>query len=98
MEAALALAMYGLFYGRHPNAGLLIGVSGIIIGVVALISSSGTVGIGLGVVNIAQGVLLIVKWWNRRRRDRAPRALGNKGRAIIAVLTGRMRDAAPESV
>jgi hypothetical protein len=41
------------------------------------------------------GVINIAGWWNRRRRDRARRAIGNKARAIIAAMTRRMRQAAP---
>jgi hypothetical protein len=41
-------------------------------------------------------VINIAGWFNRRRRDRARRAIGNKARAIIATLTRKIRQAAPQ--
>lgn len=77
----------GLLGWRNRHAGLLVGIGGIIVG----IARPGP----LGAVNIALGVLGILQWWNRRRRDRAPRAIGGKARAIIAAMTAAMRKATP---
>jgi hypothetical protein len=82
------VAAYGLLGRRDDYAGLLTGAGGIIVGV----ARPGP----LGAACIALGVIGIAGWWNRRRRDRARRAIGNKARAIIAALTRKMREAAPQ--
>jgi hypothetical protein len=74
---------------RSGHAGLLIGAGGIVVG----IARPGV----LGWLDIAVGVINIVMWLNRRRRDRARRAIGSKERAIIAAMTSRMREAAQSS-
>lgn len=37
-------------------------------------------------------VAVIVRWWNRRRRDRARKWLGAKSRALRDAIVRRMRD------
>ena len=88
MGAGVMVAAYGLLGRRNDYAALLIGAGGIIAG----IARPGP----LGAADIVLGVINIAGWWNRRRRDRARRAIGNKGRAIIAAMTRKMRQAAPQ--
>jgi hypothetical protein len=49
----------------------------------------------LAVVNGLGALLAAWEWWKRRRRkDRAPRAYGEKSRALVAALVRRAREAA----
>lgn len=43
-------------------------------------------------------VALIIRWFNRRRRDRAAKFIGAKSRAIRDALVRRMRELAPRPV
>jgi hypothetical protein len=86
MGAGILVVVAGLLGWRGGWSGLLVGAGGIVVGV----ARPGVV----GVLDIATGVACIVMWLNRRRRDRARRAIGGKGRAIIAAMIGRMRQAA----
>ena len=86
MVAGVMVEVAGLLGRRNGYAGLLTGAGGIIVGI-------GRPG-PLGDLLIVVGVINIVMWFNRRRRDRARRMIGNKGRAIIAAMTRRMREAA----
>lgn len=88
MSAGVMVEVYGLLGRRNDYAGLLFGAGGVIVGMGRPDA--------LGEFNIALGVINILAWLNRRRRDRARRAIGNKGRAIIAAITRRMREAAPQ--
>jgi hypothetical protein len=88
MGAGLTMAAYGLLGRRNDHAALLTGAGGIIAGA----AHPGP----LGAANIALGVINIAGWWNRRRRDRACRAIGNKARALITAMTRRMRQPATQ--
>jgi hypothetical protein len=86
MGAGALVEVAGLLGRRSGYAGLLIGAGAIVVG----IARPGL----MGGLDISVGVVNIVMWFNRRRRDRARRAVGSKGRAIIAAMTSRMREAA----
>jgi hypothetical protein len=83
----ITIQVAGLVWRRSGHAMLLIGVGGIIAGA-ARPGSWGTTG-------IIGGVVALAIWWNRRRRDPARRAIGGKARAVVAVMTRTMRQAAP---
>jgi hypothetical protein len=88
MGAGVMVAACGLLGRRIDHAALLTGAGGII---------AGTARPGpLGAADIALGDINIAGWWNRRRRDRAGRAIGNKARAIITAMTRKTRQAAPQ--
>jgi hypothetical protein len=89
MGAGVIVELAGLLGRRSGYAGLLIGAGSIVVG----IARPGA----LGGLDIVMGVVNIVMWLNRRRRDRARRAIGSKGRAVIAAMTSRMREAAQPS-
>lgn len=41
---------------------------------------------------VSLAVALIIRWWNRRRRDRAKQLLGEKSRQIREAIVRKMRD------
>jgi hypothetical protein len=85
MIAGCMIEVAGLLGYRTWYSTLLAGAGGIIIGLAQPDA--------LGIINIVVGVLNIITWLNRRRRDRAPRQLGEKSRALIAAMTRKMRQA-----
>lgn len=44
-------------------------------------------------INGPLGLFFLWLWWNRRKRDRAKRALGAKAKALIAGMTRKVREA-----
>lgn len=62
-------------------------------GVAVIEAATGAWGASLsGAVNVAAAV---IAWWlSRRKRNRAAKALGARGRAALAVLVRSMREAA----
>lgn len=94
LAAGFVLDVYGLITGltgrfRRALWALLAGNA---LGAAAEFAGHSWLLFAGNVVSVIVCALLL--WWQRRRRDRAPRAYGAKSRALIAALVRKTREAA----